>query len=65
MQKRSFRGSGEPAWVSAVECGEKEDWGTKTANPLGADLQYSQLTDERVSLGVSYRFGNGPIVAKY
>jgi outer membrane immunogenic protein len=50
-------------WSSRIDY-RYTKWGTKLVND-NVDLQYSQLIDERVSLGISYRFGNGPIVAKY
>jgi outer membrane immunogenic protein len=41
------------------------DWGSKVVNH-NIDMQNSRLTDERVSLGVSYRFvPRGAVVAKY
>jgi outer membrane immunogenic protein len=50
-------------WSSRIDY-RYTNWGTKLVND-NIDLQYSKLIDERVSIGVSYRFGDGPIVAKY
>lgn len=40
------------------------DYGSKTVSSI-VETFPSKLTDNRVSIGVSYLFGNGPVVAKY
>src|ERR1700687_1766100 len=53
----------EKNWTTRIDY-RYTDYGSKTVSSI-VETFPSKLTDNRVSIGVSYLFGNGPIVAKY
>jgi outer membrane immunogenic protein len=53
----------EQNWTTRIDY-RYTDYGSKTVSSV-VETFPSKLTDNRVSVGVSYLFGNGPIIAKY